>query len=352
MRIATPIGLAAAAVLVGASLATASATTVRPFSHAQISHRDLSKYHAVAVPRANALIGHTIPGIHTSWISNDAKKHHAACIYVSMNLSGTVDIYKRNSPYTLKGTLSGGGWGVAVGGKPKMVWVGSPSNTISSYKPCTGTIATNTVTGVSGYDPYGMSVDAAGTLWATAWPSNTIEWWPAPVSGSPITAADTLQTESYFIDVDTSAAYVAGYNSSGVEEVDACTLTISSCSSAAQVSGGFPGGVQTDGAGNIYLNNQYGTLYSYSGCPSACTSSGSYTYSNGTNPLDYTAIALDAAKHNLWGANIYYCSSSYGLCGDGQAQSLPLSSATLGGATPGVNNDEALGIAVVPQDHN
>jgi hypothetical protein len=299
------------------------------------------------------LIGHVLPSVRQSWITPDKKKKKKSCIYVSMNLSGAVDIYKGHSPYTLIGSLAGGGWGVAA--DTRTVYVGSPSNVISFYHACNTATATGSVTGVSGDEPYGMDVAPSGNLYATAWPSSTIETWTAPVTNgeAAVTATEPNITEAYFIDVDASNAYIVGYNSSSVEELDQCTTAIASCTSAAQISGGFPGGVESLGGGNVVVNNQYGILTEYSGCPSACTSSGTYTYSNGTNPLDYTQIVANRADTSLWGANIYYCSSSYGLCGDGQSQTLPIGSGTaLNGNTAAVSNDEALGITMVPKDGN
>jgi len=362
MRIAIPIGLAAAAVLVGASLAPSSATViVRPNTRTQISHlRDLSKFHAVAIPRGNALIGHAVYNGKHSWVHKNEGKA-VGCIYVSFNLSGVTNIYSSVSPYTQTGSLTSSslyGWGAAstplVEGNKSLgtTYLGTYADTIDFYTSCTGTSPSGSVTGVSGDYPYGMTVAPTGSLYATAWPSSTIQYWTAPVtSGEAVTTATEPNiTEAYFIDVDNSNAYVAGYNSSSVETVDACSTTITGCASVISISGGFPGGVQTDGAGNVYINNQYGTMYSYSGCPSACTASGSFTYSNGTNPLDYTAMVLGVIQQHIWGANIYYCSSSYGLCGDGSRQSVPLASALLDGNTPGVSNDEALGISFVRGD--
>jgi hypothetical protein len=154
---------------------------------------------------------------------------------------------------------------------------------------------------------------------------------------------------AYFIAVDSKNAYITGYDTSGSDEiVDACSTTITGCTTIVTISGGFPGGVAIDQKGNLYVNNQFGTLYSYSGCPSACSLTGSFTYSNGSNPRDYTAIALDNKAKNIWGANFYYCSATVGVCTYAQRQSLPLSGAAFNGNTPEVTGDEAVGLAVVP----
>jgi len=361
MRIATPIGLAAAAVLVGASLAAASATTVRPIMHTQITtrgHVDLSKFHAVP-GRANAFIGHAI---YHPIVNGPDKKKKGGCIYLSDNLSGTVTLYSNVTPWGPTGTTltstSLYGWGVAANHlkkKKAVVFVGTYSDTIDEYKPCSSKKLTATLTGSgSGSDyPYGMDVSSNNTLYATVWPSNNVDYW-LNATGTVNVGTDTNQYETYFVDADKSAAnvYLSGYNSALTQEtVDKCSATITGCATVASVAGGFPGGVQIDAAGNLYVNNQYGTLYAYNGCPSACAANGSFTYSNGTNPLDYTQIVLDTTAANLWGANIYYCSSSYGLCGDGQSQSLPITGSALNGATsPGLNNSEPLGIEYYKPD--
>jgi len=360
MRIPSPIALAAAAALVAASLAPAGASSLRSV-HQSLSRGHVNLMGAKAVPgKANQQIARhplAMAGAR-SWMRPDKK---GGCIYVSDNLSGVVSVYAGKSPWGLQGTLTSAslyGWGVAAGGKKKsaVVYIGTYSDTIDFYTPCTGTTPTGSVTGTGNY-PYGITVAPNGNLYATSWPSNTTDYWTAPVTNGEAASSgvDANQALTYFVDADKTTTYLTGYNTSeSAETVDGCSLTITGCATLVSIAGGFPGGSQIDSGGNLYVNNQYGTLYSYSGCPGACTSSGTFTYSNGTNPLDYTATALDKKAKNLWGANIYYCSSSYGLCGDGQSQSLPghsvAGSALNGTTTPALSNSEPLGIAVYKQD--
>jgi hypothetical protein len=292
-------------------------------------------------------------------VVNPNGKNKAGCIYLSLNLSETINIYSSSAPYTLIGTLTspnGYGWGVSD--TKKNFYAGTYADTVDVYNSnCTASMTpSQSLQGSGGGYPYGMDASKKYGVVASDWPNNIVDVW----SGNNYTHSsftDSNEPLVYFVAFDKSGnIWTVGYNSAeSQEEVDECVGSGNSytCTERIMIAGGFPGGIQIDSKGNIYVNNQYGTLYSYT-CsgngPGGCTQTGSFTYSNGTNPLDYTAIALDKKAQNLWGANIYYCSSSYGICGDAQSQSLPLNSATLNGNTPQVNNDEPLGIAVYPPD--
>jgi hypothetical protein len=359
MRTAVPISLTAAAVLVGGSLAAASATVIRPISHTQTSHfrPSLTKFHAVP-GRANAFIGHAVYRGQQNILRADKNKN--GCVYVSDNISGVITIYSGKAPYTEIGTLTSPslyGWGVAAapGKTGNVVYAGTYSDRIDFYSPCSTATATGSVTGTGNY-PYGMTVAPNGNLYAASWPSNTIDYWAAPVTSgeAPSSGFDAYQSETYFVDADTNYTYVSGYASGlqNYQSVDRCSLTITSCTNLVAIPAAFPGGVQIDSKGNLYINDQYGTLFSFRCRPRGCTETGTYTYSNGSNPLYYSAIALDATATNLWAANNYDCgSSSSSFCGDAQRQSLPLLGATLNGHTAELSNAELLGLAVVKADN-
>lgn len=346
MRIPSPLALAAAAAVVATSLVPAGAAVLHQGNLKSLTHNP----HALVAPgRAGQVQRSIVRGQLSShaWMkaNPDAK---GGCVYLSDNLSLNVDFYSSASPYSQLGSLGAvGGWGVAA--SKKSIFVGNGSDVITGYTPCSTSTNGYTAAGHAGGSPYGMAADKKGNLWANEWPTATIDWW-GPSGGSPSgSATEPNQPESYFLALDKKDnVYPVGYNAAFSSEiVDACSSTITGCTTMISNPGGFPGGDALDRHGNVYLNDQFGTLHSYTGCPSACTSSGSFTYSNGTNPLDYTAIQLDTKAKNIWGANIYFCSSSYGLCGDGQLQSVPLSSATLGGTTsPAIQNAEPLGLAV------
>jgi hypothetical protein len=358
LRIDSPIRLAAAAMLIGALVGCGGATTglgltnsgqTSPFS--QYS----AKFPATAYPRANDPIGHVVYNIGRSWVRPD-KRAKASCIYLSLAFSGVIDIYSAKKPYVQTGQLTssnGYGWGVAAYRK-KVVYAATNANTIDFYTPCTGATPTGSVTTSGNGSPYGVSVAPDGSLYATQWSSNTIDYWTAPVtSGEAVTTAtDPNMSAAAFINVDSKNAYIVGWSYGGREIVDACSTTITGCTTIITMDtiyGGFPGGVVSDDKGNLYVNNNYGALYSYSGCPSACSLTGSFVYNNGINAIGYTGIALDHKAKNIWGANDYLCASCrIGIAGDAQRQSLPLSSAKFNGHTPGVNNDYGAGIAIVP----
>jgi hypothetical protein len=84
----------------------------------------------------------------------------------------------------------------------------------------------------------------------------------------------------------------------------------------------------------VHLNDQYGTIHSYNCSGSSCVAGATFTYSNGSNPLGYTAIVINKNRTKIVGANIYDCSDGCitGKASDARAQSLPLSTSTLGAA--------------------
>lgn len=277
------------------------------------------------------------------------------CTYLTDNFSGNVNIYNKNR--TLAGTITGGhGWGAyavkTTTLSAVMLGRNDGSGSIDVYTPCTDTL-TGTITGLGdGGAAYGIAgFRGAGKFGvATDWPNNQLAYW-ATGTGSPVVKTDPNMGLPYFVEVDKhNKVWIDGYNPSfGAEIVDMCSKTVGSCKTMVSISGGFPGDIQVDSNEQLYVNNQFGQLTSYD-CSSltSCNLTGTFTYSNGSNPLDYTGTALDPLlKHTLWGANIFLCPDgcSFGLASDAQPQSLPLSSATLGAPTPEWDNTETLGVA-------
>ena len=244
------------------------------------------------------------------------------------------------------------GWGAYASGNTVYLGRNDGSGNLDLYTPCTNHL-TRTLTGLGdGGAPYGItSSRATKNIYATDWPSANIEYWTNG-STTATSVSDPNIAIAYFLDVDMPGnVYVSGYDYSGNEAVDECTPDFTTCTNRATIAGGFPGGVQVDQNETVYVADQYGTLYSFDCSGSTCTQSGSFVYSNGTNPVDYTALALAKyKKQTLWAANIYYCSSTSGICGNVQSQSLPLNTAVLGAASAGWDNAEPLGMTRFPAD--
>ena len=285
--------------------------------------------------------------------------HHNAtatkpCTYLSDNISGDVRVYNKDLTLGVDFASSSYGWGVLATGPFIYVGRNDGSGSLDTYLPCSDTFGTNIPGLGSGGAPFSIAgFRAAGKPgYAVNWPIGDIEYW-ATGSGVPVSKVDPNTPLPYFIDRDKHGnVWVTGWDSGFTGMVlDKCDKTITTCTTMEFFVGAFPGGVQVDKNDVVYVNDQYGTLYSYN-CSGPCTLTGTFVYNNFSNPLDYTAIVLDCLnKNTIWGANIYVadgvntCNSSNGLCGDAQSQSLPLSSATLGAATPQWDNAEPLGVA-------
>jgi hypothetical protein len=229
------------------------------------------------------------------------------------------------------------------------------SGSLDYYVNCTNHPG-GTLTGLGiGGAAYGIGGRrATQTVYAVLWPENVIEYWPS--GGAVQSGVDPNLALAYFVDVDTVGhVWLLGYSYpyGTYENIDECNGDLTGCQVKASIYGGFPGGIQVDRNETVYVNDQFGTLYSYDCSSSTCYQNGSFTYNNGYNPQDYTGLALDPyGKHRLWAANIYTggCSGSFGVCTNAQPQSLPLSSAVLGTPTASWPNAEALGIARAPAD--
>lgn len=286
------------------------------------------------------------------------REHHdfaatRPCTALSDNISGDVRIYNKN--LTEAGDFGTNAYGYGAYSNSIGTYYGKNdgSGSLDLYVNCTNHPGGTLVGANIGGAAYGIGGRRASqTVYAVLWPDNVIEWWPN--GGSVVTGSDPNMGLAYFVDVDAVGnVWLTGWDYLFEnEQLDECNSDLSVCSIKATIPYGFPGGVQVDTNETVYVNNQYGTLYSFDCSSSYCSQNGAFTYYNGYNPLDYTGIVLDAYhKHRLWGANIYFCgSASYGICSDGQPQSLPLNSAVLGPPTAGWQNAEALGIARFPAD--
>jgi len=368
MRIPTPIQALSAAAALALLAGCSSGSAIAPRPSTPQGHGKVSQMMArpmVAPGLAGRLQLSFIRPIGSRGVQPDFTAS-APCTYLSDNFSAAVNVYNNNQ--TLAGTtvpgLYGYGWGAYATGSKVFLGHNDGTGSIDTFTPCTGHM-TGTLTGAntagSGLNPYSIAgfKNSLGHPqgYSSNWPSNTLQYWATG------TGTATLKTEPnmalvYFIDVDGQGRlYAVGFDSTESNMImDRCNKTITSCTTLVSIpftgSTGFPGGVQVDVNNEVYLNDQYGTIYSFNCSGATCVPGASFHYSNGSNPLDYTAIAINKNRTKIVGANIYFCSDgcSTGFGGDAQAQSLPLSSATLGASTPGWDNTNVLGVALWKAD--
>jgi hypothetical protein len=288
-----------------------------------------------------------------SWMSGDVSPDKCNAVYLADNINLNVDVYKGTPPFGSIGSLTtanGYGWGANASKKGGILLGQAFADNIDKYTPC-GTTPTATYSGSGAGNAYGIATDGAGTIYANEWPNNLIDIF---VHGNPTftQTSDPNMGLPYKVAVDShNNVWLSGWNISFTEQqIDKCGSGVTGCSTFATVaSPSFPGGLVVLANGKVIVDNQDGSIDSYSAGGSLLHT---FTYSNGTNPLDYTDLAFNAAKKTrLWGANIYLCSSSFGICGSAQSQKLAKASGLVGplnGATAGVNNGEPLGVAAYP----
>lgn len=347
MRFPRSIGfVAAAAVLAACNAPNSSGMIGQPATPTNV--RAMSKsQHALALPGrfGKFIVPPGTPRAASHRIHHDFVATRP-CTYLSVNTTGDVLLYNKDLTQAGDFGSTSYGWGAVASANAIYLGRNDGSGDLDLYTPCTNH-PTHTLTGLGdGGAPYGIAI-ARGTraVYATDWPSANIEYWPAG-STTATAVTDPNIAEPYFLDADQPGnVWVSGYDTTfSYENLDECTPDFSTCTVQAQIAGGFPGGVQVDQNETVYLNDQFGTLYSYDCSSSTCSQNGSFTYDNGSTVVDYTALALDKyKKHLLWAANIYFCGST--ICTNAQSQTVPLNTAVLGAATAGVTSAEALGVA-------
>jgi hypothetical protein len=283
----------------------------------------------------------------------DAKKA-LNYVFTSDGGTGDINIYDEAS-LTLLGQGAGyGGYGVAADKKGHVCW-GTFSGTIACGNTTVyGWTPTAYLTESAGA-ALGLAFTSNGDLYATNLGSNVIDHWSAAqVAGcsacSPVSSFGVPALGyAYYLGADGAKLYVDGYDStfaySVVGEVNVKSGKFKETVSSS-ASGFFPGGVAFDKSHTLIWDDQYGYIFSLAKPYTYVT--GYIEYDNGTNPVDYTGIALDSKETDLLAANIYYCGSS--TCSDAQENSYPLASIGLASASNGDLSD--LGIAITPPAKN
>jgi len=294
-------------------------------------------------------------------VQDDGKSPEGkSLIFASDNFTGNVDAYNESTGALAYQCAGCGGWGVAVSkGHGNHLAVGTFGGEVTIWKVGSHSISLiSTLTeslAASGYNADGVTWDDKGGVYASDWPSNTVDYWNAsavaaggaPTSSFQVSALDAV----YYLSWVKKPAQLeaSGYDSSlNVDLVNATTDTIQNVDGNLSQGTGFPGGVDTDKSTNVYMNDQYGTITEY---PNAGNQSASASCNWGFDPNDYTGIALGTAETSVWGADINFGS---GLESYGQEDTLPLSgscSATLN-TSPAQVSEEYLGIASYKRGNN
>jgi hypothetical protein len=300
-------------------------------------------------------------------------------IFASDNTS--LDLYLYCGPGPRPGVVAPGaaplrklagvaGWGLAVEPGGNKLAVGQSAGTIAIYAlPALGKpLATLKLRhGPSGYVPYGLGWDTSGGLYATEWPAGYLDYWPDPVSvqtPSCIYTMTTMSSPYYVAAHGTDSVDVYGINdftSAGTVVLsNVVGLTKPGCSSqqttetqiatlgTVSAGTGFPGGIATNGHGDLVAGNQLGFLYDMGPYPGAAKPVSTCTWTAPAN--DYTALAFDARQTGLWLSNVDYGSS---LASDAVDVGYPLPAkgacvtpGPSGGPTLRVTNAEFLSVAV------
>jgi len=346
---AVPTFIVATSLLVGFGSATSPLSATPTATRSAQSPGDKRGNHNLTfIPekylKAYQLQAHSIRHHGTSWLKRSTGSE-CNPIYLSDFASRQILVYDNSPPYQQIGSLtSSGGYGLGIAANQYAIFAGNASvDGIDEYAPCGAAVGLHLAGSGSG-NAYGIAVDSYGTVYATEWPSNVIDVF-AGNGLSFRTSSDPNMGVPYEIAIDGSNnVYLSGWSvGSSQQQIDKCAPGVRLCSTFATIPSGFPGGVAIDPNGNVIVNSQYGTIYTYS---SSGTLLSSFNYNNGSNSFAYTAIALDPTATQLWAANVNTCSSN--PCGDAQMQSYDATTGIvgpLGASTAEVNNAEPLGLA-------
>jgi hypothetical protein len=297
-------------------------------------------------------------------VGNDKKSKGASEIFLSDNFTGNVDGYADVSPYAMNYQCAGcGGWGLSVNASTGDLAVGVIGGTVALYHVTGGVPAAtpyNTCTLTDGGSAYGIAWDTTGGLYATNWPNAEIDHFPSASTAGCGTAAQIFQTNlaaTYFVSDDASGLLAVGYNGT-TDDVLLESIAPNGAETTLQTMGslasgtGFPGGMDQNANGDVYVVNQYGLDYEFSN-HGAGSLVGECNW--GFDPNDYTNLALDTKQKTLWNSDINFGS---GLLTYGESAKAKLKPAKKGVAkpckgvfdtTPSQVSEEYLGVAVWPR---
>ncbi len=285
--------------------------------------------------------------------------------FASENTTGRLDVFCGGRPlYPITSgqspflSIAGvGGWGVAVHGN--LLAVGTSGGTIITYtlpgltNPRTLTLAHS----ASGYNAFGLAFDSMGGLYATEWPGPYVDYWRTPSANGAVncTTTTTVNTEDYFVAAHgANSAVVYGLNgNSPNDDVDTELITnMRACSgetdSFIETFGqlaqgtGFPGGIVSGRLGELYVNNQYGTLYDDGAYPGG-TVGPSCTW--GSNPNDVTNINLSTDQQSIWGSNVTFAGATYLESFRSSGLAGTCVTGPVGGPTINITGNQYLGVA-------
>jgi hypothetical protein len=300
-------------------------------------------------------------------------------VFASSNITSNLLVYcgQRGAQQVPSGetpamTIVGvAGWGVAVHGNK--LAVGAGGGLINLYHlPSMAPFSPPSVTlSNTANNAYGLAFDPTGGLYATEFPSGTVDYWLHPVVGPPhCTWATTTNTEDYYVDAHGSnSALVYGFNGNsqnddvdtervtGMATTPTCAPvdTFEATFGQLAVGTGFPGGIVSHrNTGELYVNNQYGTLYNDGVYPGGPPTSNQCSW--GFNPNDITNISMASHENSIWASNIYFPNSTVSTnlqsFKDGTLSGPCVTPAPSGGPMATVPNDEFLGVAAWPNVGN
>lgn len=351
------------ALLAGCSGGSQLSPTGTPGQAASSAHRSTKSGHVAqlfASKQANELVaqrGRPVMNLSNRGFS-PLKKSKGSMVFASDNITGNVDVYDGSTGAMISQCAGCGGWGVATARKGDKLAIGTFDNTVTTWT-ISGSSITQTGTctlsgGGEGAD--GVAWASNGGLYADNFPTNGVdEFSKASVAagcGAPTKTVYTTNLEVvYYLATAKKTLLGEGYTSD--LDVDLVSINAKTGSDTIlQNNGnlsegtGFPGGIDASSNQTVAVNNQYGSITTYSGGGSG-SETGSCSW--GFDPNDYTGIAFNAAQNGIWGANINFGGSP--LVTYGEEDALPTSGACSVqlDTSPTQANEEYLGIAVAPR---
>jgi sugar lactone lactonase YvrE len=142
--------------------------------------------------------------------------------------------------------------GVAVDGAGNVFVVDTGNNAIKEWLVASNTVITVVSNGL--YSPYGVAVDGAGNVYIADTFNNAIEEWIA-ASNAVITLVSSGLNEPTGVAVDSLGnVYIADFNNGAVEEWSATSHTVTTLFSDLNTG---PYAVTVDAAGNVYFADGY-----------------------------------------------------------------------------------------------